>query len=179
MKKIIIILFATISFFAFGQKKYITKNGVTKFEASIAGFEEIKGTNSSTSAILNPSNGELVALALTTGYKFKLALMEEHFNENYMESSKFPKAVFKGKINNFIEAELTAVPKNYTITGNLEMHGMTKAVTSSAKIYKKDNAIFISGIFSVKPEDYGISIPSAVSKKVSKNISVDYNFNLK
>ena len=70
----------------FSQEKYLTKSGVLNFEASVEYFEEIKATNTNVTAILNTSNGQFAALALVKGFRFKNALMEEHFNENYAES---------------------------------------------------------------------------------------------
>ena len=88
------------------QEKFITKSGVINFEASVPSFEEVKAKHQSVSALLK-SNGEFASLALVKGFRFKVALMEEHFNENYAESSKFPKATFKGKIKGFDISKLT------------------------------------------------------------------------
>ena len=101
MKKIIIVaLCFLIGNIVFSQKM-MTRGGEVRFEASMPAFEEIAGTNSNVSCILDESNGDFVALVLVKAFKFKSPLMEEHFNENYMESSKFPKSTFKGKISNF------------------------------------------------------------------------------
>ena len=78
-------------------QKMMTRTGEIKFEASMPAFEEIAATNSTVSCIFDETTGDFVALALIKSFKFKAPLMEEHFNENYMESSKFPKATFKGK----------------------------------------------------------------------------------
>ena len=86
---------ADISFVGFSQSKYLTKSGLLNFEASVEAFEEIKATNNNVTAILNTENGQFAALALVKGFRFKNALMEEHFNENYAESDEHPKAIFK------------------------------------------------------------------------------------
>lgn len=163
---------------AFYGQKYITKTGNIKFEASVPSFEEVAAENKSASAVLETSTGEFAALALMKGFRFKVALMEEHFNENYVESSKYPKATFKGKIEDFDAAKITASEKTYTITGDLTLHGKTKKVSSTAKISKSGNTIKITGNFIVKPEDFDIEIPKIVSKKVADKIAVDYNFSL-
>ena len=86
---------------AFGQSKYMTKSGSMSFEASQPTFEPIEATHSAVSALLNADTGELAVLALVRGFRFPLALMEEHFNENYIESHQYPKTSFKGSITDF------------------------------------------------------------------------------
>ena len=89
------------------QEKYSTKNGTIVFEASVPSFEEVKAKNENVSAILNVETGDFASLVLINGFRFKVALMEEHFNENYMESSKFPKAILKGKLKDFSTSKLS------------------------------------------------------------------------
>ena len=125
MKKLSL-LFTFISFFCFSQEKYLTKTGVLTFEASVPSFEEIKATNTNVTAIFNASNGEFATLALVKGFRFKNALMEEHFNESYVESSKYPKATFSGKIKDFNSSELSGVQKDYILLGTVSMHGKEK-----------------------------------------------------
>ena len=107
-----LILF-TVALFA--QDKVITKNGNINFEASVPAFEEIKAKNENVTCILNTKTGEIASLALIKGFRFKIALMEEHFNENYMESDKYPKATFKGTIINFELSKLTTTYTEYTV----------------------------------------------------------------
>src|SRR5688500_14963512 len=76
-------------------QKMITKTGKVTFEASVPSFEEVKATHDAVTCVLNPATGEIASLALIKGFRFKIALMEEHFNENYIESNKYPKATFK------------------------------------------------------------------------------------
>ncbi len=90
MKKIAFVVLIALCSFAPIQEKKLTKTGTITFEASVPSFEEVKGKNTAVTCILNTSNGEIAALALMKGFRFKVALMEEHFNENYIESSKFP-----------------------------------------------------------------------------------------
>src|SRR5258705_13300570 len=96
-KTVFLMMFFFVGNIIFSQKM-ITRTGEIKFEASVPSFEAVAAVNNSVSAILDESNGEFVALALIKAFKFKVPLMEEHFNENYIESSKYPKATFKGNI---------------------------------------------------------------------------------
>ena len=161
------------------QEKKITKTGSISFEASVPSFEEIKAKNSAVTCVLNSNNGEIAVLALMKGFRFKIALMEEHFNENYIESSKFPKATFKGKIENFDISKLSSLSKDFTIKGKLEVHGKSKDISSVAKIKKVGSDIELITDFNINVSDFAIEIPSIVSKKVSKKVTLNCNFLLK
>lgn len=179
MKKIVLIVLIALCSFVPIQEKKITKTGTITFEASVPSFEEVKGKNTAVTCILNTTNGEIAALALMKGFRFKVALMEEHFNENYVESSKFPKATFKGKIEDFDVTKISTTSKDYTIKGKLELHGKSKDITSTAKIKKVGTDIEVKTTFSVNVSDFDIEIPSVVSKKVAKKVLIDCNFLLK
>lgn len=179
MKKSVLICFLLFVTSLFAQEKMLTKTGKITFEASVPSFEEVKAKNEGVTFILNSKTGEVASLALMKGFRFKIALMEEHFNENYMESDKFPKATFKGKIENFDVKTLTASPKEYTIKGKLELHGKSKDVTSVAKIRKTDAGIEIVSNFSVNASDFDIKIPSVVKNKVSNTIDIKSEFTVK
>ena len=112
-------------------------------------------------------------------FEFEKSLMQEHFNENYVESSKYPKATFKGKIDNFDESKLTTTAKEYSVKGKLELHGKSKDITIKAKIKKNGETINLVSNFVVNVDDFDIEIPSVVSKKLSKQVNVTLDFNLK
>ncbi|WP_310992387.1 YceI family protein [Aequorivita marina] len=177
MKKILaIILF--VSTISFGQNKFITRTGELSFEASVPSFEEVAAKNSSVTVIINAENGEIAALALVKAFRFKNALMEEHFNENYAESSKYPKATFKGKLVGFTFEELNGT-NNLVIEGTLEFHGVTKQFTKiPINLVSQKNKITISGNFRVRPSDFNIKIPKIVQSKVSDTVQIAFNFEL-
>ncbi|MFN3969142.1 YceI family protein [Flavobacterium sp.] len=179
MKKILFYSLLFVSAQSFAQTKLVTKTGKITFEASVPAFEEVKAKNEAVTCILNPANGEIASLALMKGFRFKVALMEEHFNENYVESDKYPKATFKGKIDNFDLTKLSATAKDYTIKGKLELHGKTKDITIMAKIKKTDAGVEIDSNFSVNTDDFDIEIPSVVSKKLTKKVAVTLDVTLK
>jgi len=179
MRKIFIAATLLLGTVSFAQDKMITKTGKITFEASVPAFEEVKGKNDGATCVLNPKTGEIASLALIKGFRFKLALMEEHFNENYAESGTYPKSTFKGKIENFDAATLTATAKDYTIKGKLELHGKTKDISVPAKIRKTDSGIEIISNFYVNADDYGIAIPSVVKSKVSNKVNVKTEFTVK
>ncbi len=177
MKTHILLLFLCFSLAGYGQDKYYTKSGNITFESSVPSFEEVKAINTKVTAILK-EDGAIAALALNKAFGFKIALMEEHFNENYMESGKFPKATFSGKIIDFSIDKLTNEYKKFTLQGKLSIHGITKKTEIIAKVKKIVAAIHMSANFKIVPEDFGIEIPSIVRKKIAKEVDVFFTFKL-
>ena len=160
----------------FSQVKYLTKSGVLNFEASVETFEEIKAANSNVTAIFNASNGEFAALALVKGFRFKNALMEEHFNENYAESDEFPKAIFKGKLSDF---SLETIQNTYTINGTLSFHGVSQPVENvSVEVVASKNTFHFKGSFVISPNDFDIEIPNIVRSKIADIVTVVFDFEL-
>lgn len=157
-------------------QKMMTRTGEIKFEASMPAFEEIAGKNNSVSCILDEATGDFVALALVKAFKFKAPLMEEHFNENYMESSKFPKATFKGKIANFDAKKLSSKKTEFDLEGDLTIHGVTKKIKTKLALVVNAGKITATSLILVKPQDYNIEIPSLVKDKIAENVKVSINF---
>ncbi|MGV6845348.1 MAG: YceI family protein, partial [Lutibacter sp.] len=169
MKKIFFLLLIISTFNTVrSQNKYYTKNGEISFEASVPSFEEVKAENNSVTAILDVSKNEFAALALIKGFRFKVALMEEHFNENYMESDDYPKAIFKGKLKNFNIDKLSEKPQKATIKGTLTIRNKEKPIEAEALISKEKNTLILTSNFKVQPSDFNIKIPSIVSEKIAK-----------
>jgi hypothetical protein len=162
---------------AAAQKAY-TKNGLVSFFSSTK-MEDIKADNNQVLCVLNTQNGELQFSLLNKGFHFAKALMEEHFNENYIESSKFPKSTFKGTIAdiskvNFTKDGVYAI----TVKGDLTMHGVTKNITAPGTITIKGGKINAASKFMAKLADYKISIPGTVKNNISDSIEITVNCNL-
>ncbi|MBE14726.1 MAG: YceI family protein [Dokdonia sp.] len=171
MKPILILL--GLLFCAQGvAQKYYTKTGKIDFEASVAAFEPVKASHQAVTAILDTDTGDLAILALVKGFRFRNALMEEHFNENYAESDQYPKATFKGNLANFSTDDLGEV-KTYTANGTLNFHGQSQEITTKVKLRPEGSTHVLETAFSVAPETFGIEIPSVVSEKISKQINID------
>ncbi|WGD34952.1 YceI family protein [Olleya sp. YS] len=170
-----------LSISSIAQDKYLTKTGEITFEASVPSFEEVKAKNQATTVILNTENGEFAALVFVKAFRFKNALMEEHFNENYAESDTYPKANFKGKISGFDFETLDNTNKEMLYSGTLEFHGKTKTLKDLPISVSKneEGQIVLSGTFSVNVDDFNIEIPKVVSNKLSKTVDVAFNFILK
>ena len=175
MKKLALLIVCLIVGNAIFSQKMMTRTGQIKFEASVPAFEAVAAVNNSVSAILDKSNGEFAVLALVKAFKFKVPLMEEHFNENYMESSKYPKATFKGTVINFDASKLSSSRK-YNLEGDLTIHGVTKKIKTEISLSLKDGKLYLSDNFTVKAKDFDITIPSVVKSKVSEDVIISLNF---
>jgi polyisoprenoid-binding protein YceI len=119
---------------------------------------------------------------MVKSFKFEKALMQEHFNENYMESSAFPKADFKGKISNITEVNFTKDGTyKVTVAGKLTIHGVAQEVAVPGTITVKGKDVTATAKFTVKLQDYKISVPTMVADKLAKEatISVDAILNQK
>ena len=179
MKNIILISITFLSITSIvGQTKYFTKTGNIIFEASVPSFEEIKSENNSVTAIIDAETQEFAVLALMKAFRFKIALMEEHFNENYLESDTYPKATFKGKLVKFELSKLSQTPQKIELNGILNIHNKSKEISTIALISLKDNSINLTANFNIKPEDFDVKIPSIVKEKIAKEINIHIHLDM-
>lgn len=156
--------------FAKAQDKKLTKTATIEFKASVPSFEPIEAVNKSSTVVLD-GKGNLASLVLIKGFKFPIALMQEHFNENYIESDKFPKAILKGSLENY-KAVSSGSSATFTFNGSIEMHGVTKKLSFPVKIANTSSGLEINSAFSVKPDDFKIAIPGVVRNKIAQDISI-------
>ncbi len=177
MKRMILLLFLSLPAVITAQK-YLTKSGEITFEASVPSFEEVKATNQNVTAIINTENGEFAALALMKGFRFKVALMEEHFNENYVESESYPKAKFKGTLEDF-EMDGLSKGKTMILNGEMTLHGKTKKIAPEVQLTQNGETILLATEFVLKPEDFDIKIPKMVSNKIAEEVIVKVDFEMK
>ena len=153
-------------------QNYVTKTGHIKFYSETP-IETIEAHNHAVNAALNPETGDLVFKVLIKSFEFEKALMQEHFNENYMESDKFPNAMFRGKVTNAANIDFS---KNGTydasVKGELTIHGVTNEVDEKGTFTVAGEKIQGKSVFSVLLEDYEIKVPGAVRKQISESIEV-------
>lgn len=178
MKNYIFLFGLFLAFQNANAQKYYTKAGQTHFKASVETFEPVEAENNSTTAILDTKTGQVAALMFIKSFHFKVALMEEHFNENYMDSDAFPKAKFQGEITNFSMGQIAKEEHSFELTGKLTIHGVTHDVIIPVLLKKVNSQILVTGQFTVKPEDYDIEIPSIVRSKIAKEIRIALNYTL-
>ena len=138
------------------QKVFATKTGQLFFNAT-GGIEKIAAVNNQVDSKFGEATGQIIFGVLIKGFKFENQLMEDHFNENYMESSQFPKADFKGYIKNIKEVDFSKEGKYpIAIEGNLTIHGVPQKVSTTGLMEVAQGKPTITGEFSIKIKDYGI-----------------------
>jgi hypothetical protein len=159
-------------------QKYMTKGGTIKFSSETP-MEKIEAVNRQANSALDFKTGDFVFKVLIRGFEFEKALMQEHFNENYMESEKFPNSTFSGKITNIKDVNLgkDGVYK-VVIEGDLAMHGVTNKVKVNGTLEVKAGTVTGKSTFNVLPADYNITIPKAVIKNIAESIQIDVQVSL-
>ncbi len=172
---LILVLALTLSVSA--QNRYFTKTGHIDF-FSHTSVEDVKAANDQVTSFLDTSTGELVFSVLNRSFQFPKPLMQEHFNENYMESEKFPKSGFTGKIADLKAVDFTKAGKYpVKVTGKLTIHGVTKDVEADSELTVGTDKIDGTSVFSVKPEDYDIKIPSVVKANFAESMKITVQMN--
>ncbi|WP_296385347.1 YceI family protein [Winogradskyella sp.] len=157
------------------QERYLTKQGTISF-FSHSPVEDIEAINNQVLSIVDLETGDVAISILMKSFMFEKSLMQEHFNENYVESDKFPKAKFKGKI---LDAENLENKSKVSIEGDLTIHGITKKVKVEAAIEIDKDSVVLKGVFTVLVADYEIKIPSVVKNNIAKTIEITFSLNHK
>lgn len=155
-------------------QNYFTRDGKVKFDATSASSpEKIEGLSKTGTCVLDAKSGKMQWAVLIKGFQFEKVLMEEHFNENYLESDKYPKATFLGQITNLNEINFTKDGTyNAVVSGKMTVHGVTKDLNTNGALTVSNGTIKLNAGFSLLLSDYQISIPSLVNDKVAKEAKV-------
>lgn len=178
MKKIILLICLITLTINISAQKFMTKNGFISFYSHTP-MEDIKAENNQVAAVLDAATGEMVFQVLIKSFRFDRALMEEHFNENYMESDKFPKAQFTGKIKDLSKIDLKKEGVyDAAVAGNMTIHGVTKPFETTGTIEVTSSGVNLNSKFNLSPEDYNITIPGVVREKINKNMEVTVTMKL-
>jgi hypothetical protein len=175
MKKIFFLFAAfAVTNAAMAQDKQFTKTGKINFDATAPKSpENIDAVNKAVICVVDTKSGAIQFAVMMKGFEFDRALMQEHFNENYVESSRFPKSEFKGAITNNAAVVYTKdgiYPVK--VKGKLTMHGETKDAEADGKVTVKAGKINVAADFNVALEDFKIAIPGLVADKVSKTAKI-------
>ncbi len=155
---------------------YSAKECTIKFFAGTA-LEDIDAVTTTVKPLLNSATGDIAVKIAIKSFKFKNSLMQEHFNENYLESDKYPDAKFSGKVNEKVDYTKDAVT-NVTVTGKLNVHNVEKDRTLEGTITIKDGLVILDTKFKIKLADHNIEIPSAVGAKIAEEVEVTMNSTL-
>jgi hypothetical protein len=152
---------------------YSTRNGFIGFYSKTA-MEDIKAENNQVYAIIDAGKKNVAFAVLLKGFVFPKELMQEHFNENYVESDKYPKATFSGAYSGDFPLDKDGVYK-VVVKGSLTLHNTTKAIEAPGTIEVKAGHLLGLAEFKVRPEDFNISIPGVVRDKIDKEMTVKVN----
>ena len=156
---------------------YITRSGTVSFY-SHAPMEDIVAVNKQASCVLDLETGSFAFQVPIRGFVFPNALMQEHFNENYLESHHFPKATFKGNIDHWLELKIGPDPQDVAVTGTLNIHGVSLEISESGTLARAGDGINGLATFEVAPADYDIRIPKIVRNNIARIIQVTVNVKL-
>jgi Uncharacterized conserved protein len=171
----LIIFTVSLMMFCIGtsaQDRLLTRNGSISFYSK-APLEDIEASTQTAVSALDKKTGQLEFSVLIKSFAFEKALMQEHFNENYLESDKFPKSVFKGRIEDVSKVNFGEDGKyNVFVTGDLTIHGESQRVTTPAIITIQKGIASANAEFNINLTDYKITIPSLAQDKVSKTVKI-------
>lgn len=171
MKFCLAILFISICHFGLAQKFRIDSGTVGFFSA--AAVEDIDATNENISGLFDSATGEIAFLVPIKDFVFRKSLMQEHFNEKYMESDKFPKASFQGMVTGYnfnLQGE-----QPVKASGKLTIHGVTNSINTEGMMEIVDNGIKLNSIFKVRLEDHKIKIPKLLWQNIAEEVEVKLN----
>ncbi|MGV3527513.1 MAG: YceI family protein [Flavisolibacter sp.] len=157
---------------SFAQDKYFTKTAKIDF-FSKAPLEDITARTNTAAAILDTKSGSLQFSVVMKSFEFKKALMQEHFNENYVESGKYTKGEFRGSIANNSAVNYTK-DGSYAVTvkGKMTIHGVTRDVEAPGTLRVDNGVVYANSTFNLLLSDYNIKIPAVVKDKVSNTIQI-------
>lgn len=171
MKKITILFLLLFYFFTQAQERLSSSKGVLNFEASVPLFEEVKATNQEVSCEVELKTSSINCTVFIEKFQFKRDLMRTHFNDNYLESDRYPKATFIGRIDKLDYKSLSNQPTEYQIKGIIRIHGKSKPIACKALILKVNKGMEINTTFVLNTDDFNIEIPSIVASKISKQVT--------
>lgn len=155
-----------------GQGKYLTNNGFIRFYSHTA-IEDITADNNKVAAVIDGGSGEVAIIVLMKEFQFEKKLMQEHFNENYVESEKFPKATFNGRIMNNESVNYSAEGKYpVKVSGEMTIHGVTREITAEGTLEVSGGGVTARTLFLLNPEDYDIKIPRVVRNNIAENMEI-------
>ncbi|MBS1526811.1 MAG: YceI family protein [Bacteroidetes bacterium] len=156
------------------QKLFSTKTGQIKFNAS-SPLENVVAVNNQVDSKMVDKTGQIVFSALIKSFKFENQLMEDHFNENYLESSKIPKAEFRGYVTNVSAIDFSKDGKYpVNVDGTLTIHGVSQKVSTVGIMEISGGRPNISGVFKIKIKDYGIT-GLYIGTKIAEEAEISVN----
>lgn len=176
MRKTLLLLVCLLpALAAYAQNRYFTRQGNISF-FSEAPLENIEAHNAQVSSFINFDTGELVFSVPMKAFTFRKSLMQTHFNENFVESDKYPRSTFKGEIADIKKVDLQKDGLyGVQVSGQLTIHGVTQPVRTDGTLEVKSGQVVGRAIFTVTPEQFDITIPRLVRSNIAKTIRIQVN----
>jgi hypothetical protein len=168
MKKILVATFLTLLFCSAEAQTFTTRNGFIGFYSK-TDMEDIKAEQNQVYGVIDAAGKRLAFTLLVKGFTFQKKLMQEHFNENYIESDLYPKASFAGTYTGEVKPQATSIVQ---VRGQLTLHGVTKEIQVPASFHWEGDKLTGKANFKIKPSDFNIKIPSLVREKIAEQIDV-------
>jgi polyisoprenoid-binding protein YceI len=178
VKKLAVFLIASIGFLAKTQGQIFVADSCSVSFFSATSIEDIAAVNTICKPIMSTDNGEIDISIPNIDFQFKKKLMEEHFNEDYMESDKYPNTVFRGNVNEKIDYTKDGA-NNVTVTGKMNMHGVIKTITIPGTLTIKGGIIYLTAKFDLKMADYNIKVPSVLGSNVAEQVAITFRATMK
>jgi polyisoprenoid-binding protein YceI len=176
MKRLTVTAFVLLIAICSWAQKYTTEKTFVSF-FSDAAIEDITADNTAATGIFNPTTGDIAFSIPIKEFEFAKSLMKEHFNEKYMDTEKYPKSTFRGKITGF-DLNGTST-QNVKATGQLTVHGETRDIDVPGTIEKQGDKLLMKSKFIVKLEDYKVKIPQLMWQNIAEQVEVTVDFTFK
>jgi hypothetical protein len=161
----------------YGDNIYFTRSGNVSF-FSWTPIEDIKANNKQVTCVLDMETGKTSFRIPIRGFVFKNGLMQEHFNESYLESEKYPNALFNGNIENWTDFTISSEPQKVIIAGEMTIHGVTNSIKEPGVIFQANQKVKGEAIFKIMLEDYDVKIPRILIKNIAESVEIKMNLEL-
>ena len=162
----------------FAKDIYFTRSGTVSFYSSTL-IEDIKAINEQTTCVLDIETGDVSFRIPIRGFIFKNGLMQEHFNENYLESDTYPNASFTGSIEAWKDITLSETLQPVSLKGTMTIHGVSKEIAESGNIFMKEDRVIGAATFKINVADYNIEIPKILRENIAKVVDISVDISLK
>ncbi len=178
MKKIVALIFVCCALYGVSKAQIYMADSCRVGFFSAATIEDIAATNTIAKPIMSTATGEIDIKINNQFFKFKKELMEEHFNEEYMETAKYQYTTFSGKVNEKVDYTKDGA-NNVTVTGTMDMHGVKKDITIPGTVTVQGNIIFLKANFNVKLSDYNVKVPSVLGNNIAEQVAITLTATMK
>ncbi|TVQ12747.1 MAG: YceI family protein [Bacteroidetes bacterium] len=157
---------------------YITRNGTIRFFSETP-LENIEATNRQVFSALNKQTGEFAFRVVMRSFSFEKALMQQHFNDNFVESDRYPNATFEGKVKDIEDMDFSETGDyKVVVEGELTIKDVTRTISEQGTLKVEGDRIIARSVFIIRPEDYNVSIPGRYARNIARDIEVTVELEL-